>query len=113
MILTEEQRAKFVEVTRPVMEFLNGFHPHVEITITSTYAEFLEGVCTAMPESQHIATRSMVGLCSKDTSETDRLSENLRSDLVKLRDTYNWLKGEYDRLAEEVLMLRKQLEVRE
>jgi two-component SAPR family response regulator len=45
----EENRKKFEEVVRPVMEFLadvNEFHPHVKIIINSIHAELVEGVTT-------------------------------------------------------------------
>lgn len=46
MILTEEQRKEFEEVTKRVMEWLNNnCHPHVTVIIDTTHAELSEGVC--------------------------------------------------------------------
>lgn len=47
MSLTENQRKEFEEVVRPVLRFLNdNCHPHVQVTITPTRAELMEGVCS-------------------------------------------------------------------
>lgn len=45
MILTEQQRREFQDVTRPVIEWLNkNCHPHVSVVIDPTSAELSEGV---------------------------------------------------------------------
>ena len=45
MILTDKQRAEFLELSRPMMEWLNNnFHPHVDVIISPVDARLLEGV---------------------------------------------------------------------
>ena len=45
MILNEQQRKEFEEVTRPVMKWLNdNCHPHVSVVVAPTSAELSEGV---------------------------------------------------------------------
>lgn len=44
MILNQEQIAAMAEAAKPLMKFLSGFHPHVQIVVTSSSAEFLEGI---------------------------------------------------------------------
>jgi hypothetical protein len=45
MILTEGQQKEFEDVTRPVIEWLNNnCHPHVNVIVCTTRAEFLEGI---------------------------------------------------------------------
>lgn len=42
--MTDEQRAEFEAVTRPVIEWLNAnCHPHVTVVIKPTTAELSEG----------------------------------------------------------------------
>lgn len=49
MILTEQERREFEDVTRPVMEWLNKTcHPHVTVTIEPTRAELSEGVAAVV-----------------------------------------------------------------
>ena len=46
MILSEQQRKEFEEVTRPLIKWLNdNCHPHTTIVADNTRAELLEGVC--------------------------------------------------------------------
>ncbi len=46
MTLTDEQRASFEALTRPLIQWLNeNCHPHVSVIIEPTSAELLEGVC--------------------------------------------------------------------
>ena len=46
MILTEEQREKFREAVKPLVEFLNNnCHPHVRVIIDDSTAELVEGIC--------------------------------------------------------------------
>lgn len=46
MILTEDQRAEFEAVTRPLIKFLNdNCHPHVSVVVDNARAELSEGVC--------------------------------------------------------------------
>lgn len=43
--MTEEQRAQFEALTRPVIEWLNAnHHPHVTVVITPVSAELSEGI---------------------------------------------------------------------
>lgn len=42
MILTKEQVAELLEVSKPLIKFLNEFHPHVKVIVESDGAEFLE-----------------------------------------------------------------------
>ena len=45
MILNEQQRGEFEEVTRPVMKWLNdNCHPHVSVVVEPTSAELSEGI---------------------------------------------------------------------
>jgi hypothetical protein len=47
MILTEEQRKEFEEVSKPLLEFINNnCHPHVCVNLTSTNAQLFEGICS-------------------------------------------------------------------
>ncbi len=47
MIADEKQRKEFEALVRPVIKFLcDNYHPHVEVVITPTRAELLEGVCS-------------------------------------------------------------------
>lgn len=50
MILTKEQIKELEKVSKPVIEFLNNFHPHVKIIIDSGSAEFVEGCATFRTE---------------------------------------------------------------
>ncbi len=51
MQLTDEQRAEFERVTRPIIEWLNNnCHPHTEITIDPGCAELKEGITTFITE---------------------------------------------------------------
>lgn len=43
--LSKEKMEEFEKLTRPVIKFLNdNFHPHVEVIISPSSAEILEGV---------------------------------------------------------------------
>lgn len=45
MILNEEQRKKFEEVSRPLIKFLNTLsHPHITVIVDCGRAELSEGV---------------------------------------------------------------------
>lgn len=47
MILTDEQRKSFEEVSRPVIKWLNdNCHPHVTVIMDCTHSELSEGVCS-------------------------------------------------------------------
>lgn len=47
MVLTEEQQKEFERLSRPLLKFLcDNCHPHVNIIITPTNAELLEGACS-------------------------------------------------------------------
>lgn len=48
--LTEEQIKEFEKLVKPVIEFLNDFHPHTSIIITSVNAEIIEGVLSFRTE---------------------------------------------------------------
>lgn len=46
MILSDEKRKEFEEISRPVIKFLNdNCHPHVTVIIDNSSAELSEGVC--------------------------------------------------------------------
>lgn len=54
MMLNEQQRREFEEVTRPVIKWLNdNCHPHVSVTVEPTRAELLEGVA-AYPTNDYV-----------------------------------------------------------
>lgn len=43
MILTEEQKKEFEELTKPIMKWLcENFHPHVVVIIEPTFAKIAE-----------------------------------------------------------------------
>ena len=51
MIATEEQRAEFEKLTRPIIKWLNdNCHPHCSIHIDTGRAELVEGVCAYSTE---------------------------------------------------------------
>lgn len=43
MILTTEQIEQLKEASKPLVKFLNEFHPHVKVIVESDGVEFLEG----------------------------------------------------------------------
>ena len=47
MIFTKEQEASFTEASKPLIKWLNenAPHPHVEVTVTTTDAEYKEASC--------------------------------------------------------------------
>lgn len=47
MIFTEKQKKDFTEAARPLIQWLNenSPHPHVEVTVTQTDAEYKEASC--------------------------------------------------------------------
>lgn len=47
MIFTKEQKESFEEASKPLIKWLNenSPHPHVEVTVTQTDAEYKEGSC--------------------------------------------------------------------
>lgn len=47
MILTDEERAKFEEVTKPLIKFMEeNYHPHTKVIVDCGHAELVEGVVT-------------------------------------------------------------------
>ncbi len=44
MIISKNQEKEFENLTRPVIEWLNNFHPHVSIIVCATRAELSEGI---------------------------------------------------------------------
>lgn len=52
MIFTEQQRAEFLEAAKPMIKWLNenAPHPHCEVTVTTTDAEYKESSCMVKTE---------------------------------------------------------------
>ena len=51
MKLTDEQREKFSELAKPMMEFLaQNCHPHTSVSIDSDKAELKEGVAAVVSD---------------------------------------------------------------
>ena len=50
MILNEKQREELLEASKPLMKWLNenAPHPHVEVTVSQTDAEYKEASCKVM-----------------------------------------------------------------
>ncbi len=44
MILSKNQEKEFENLTRPLIEWLSNFHPHVSIIVCATRAELSEGI---------------------------------------------------------------------
>lgn len=42
MILNDEQIEQLLEAAKPLIKYLNEFHPHVQVVVDSTSAEFFE-----------------------------------------------------------------------
>lgn len=46
MILTDEERKEFSDITKPLIKWLNEHcNPHVTVVVDCTTAELSEGVC--------------------------------------------------------------------
>lgn len=45
MVLTKEQIKAFEKASRPLIKFINDFHPHTEVIVKMDGAEFLETIC--------------------------------------------------------------------
>lgn len=50
MILDSEQIEDLKEAARPLIRFLNEFHPHVKVIVDGSSAEMLEGVASIKNE---------------------------------------------------------------
>lgn len=51
MNISEEQRAEFERIAKPVIEWMNNnCHPHTTVVITTTTAELSEGIATVYTE---------------------------------------------------------------
>lgn len=44
LLIQDEKRQEFENLTKPLIKFLNDFHPHVKIVIDTNSAEMVEGV---------------------------------------------------------------------
>jgi hypothetical protein len=53
MILTTDQTERLRIAAQPLMDFLNSseFHPHIQVVVTSTDAEMMEGLAMVISTS--------------------------------------------------------------